>query len=131
MKFYIATSLGNVAEHHRVRDWLLARGHIITVDWTEMESLKSTDDTMKLAERAYIDLDGVKDADTVIVLLPGGSGTHVELGAAIARRKRVLMFGKHREDYRCVFHYHWMVTYVPDDDPIGFLSRMTMIGEVR
>lgn len=122
-KFYIATSLGNVAEHHRVRDWLVAHGHTITVDWTEMESLKSTDGTEKLMERAVVDLEGVYQADVVVVLLPGGAGTHVELGAALARRKEVWMFGQHKEPYRCVFHYHPDVGYFPGVDPIRLLER--------
>lgn len=42
-----------------------------------------------------LELEGVAKADFVVVLLPGGGGTHLELGFALARGKRVFL---HSED---------------------------------
>lgn len=49
----------------------------------------------RLREVALLELDGVSEADFVIVLLPGGNETHMELGFSIARGKSVFI---HTED---------------------------------
>lgn len=59
---------------------------------------------------AKAELDGVLQADILIALLPGGNGTHVEIGAALALGKPVILHAPDRETlnqpYPCVFHYH-------------------------
>lgn len=94
MKFYIATSLSRAAAHHIVRDTLKQCGHEISYDWTLHGSVKSVSKE-RLREVALLELDGVSEADFVIVLLPGGNGTHLELGFSIARGKQVFL---HSED---------------------------------
>jgi len=94
MKYYIATSLLRATAHQMVRDALRILGHEISYDWTLHGSVKSVSKE-RLREVAVLELDGVSDADFVVVLLPGGKGTHLELGFAIARGKRVFL---HSED---------------------------------
>jgi Nucleoside 2-deoxyribosyltransferase len=94
MKFYIATSHSRVTDHHMVRDTLKKWGHEIAYDWTLHGSVKSVNKE-RLREVALLDLSGVSQADFVIVLLPGGNGTHLELGFAIATGKRIFL---HTED---------------------------------
>jgi nucleoside 2-deoxyribosyltransferase len=59
---------------------------------------------------AKAELNGVLQADVLIALLPGGNGTHVEIGAALALGKPVILHAPDRETlnqpYPCVFHYH-------------------------
>ncbi len=69
-------------------------GHEILYDWTFHGSVKSVSKE-RLREVAVLELDGISKADFVVVLLPGGNGTHLELGFAIARGKRVFL---HSED---------------------------------
>jgi nucleoside 2-deoxyribosyltransferase len=94
MKYYIATSLSRVSAHHMVRDSLKSNGHEITYDWTAHGSVKSTSKA-RLQEVASLELTGISDADFVVVLLPGGGGTHLELGYSIAKGKKVIL---HSED---------------------------------
>jgi nucleoside 2-deoxyribosyltransferase len=94
MKFYIATSLSRVGAHQRVRDDLKNCGHEISYDWTLHSSVKSVSKE-RLQEIAVLELEGVSEADFVIVLLPGGNGTHLELGFSLASGKRVFL---HSED---------------------------------
>jgi predicted Rossmann-fold nucleotide-binding protein len=46
----------------------------------------------------------------LIALLPGGYGTHVEIGAALALGKPVILHAPDQKSlntpYPCVFHYH-------------------------
>jgi len=94
MKYYIATSLSRSSAHQTVKDSLRSCGHEITYDWTLHGSVKSVSKE-RLREVASLELDGVSKADFVLVLLPGGFGTHLELGFAIARGKKVFL---HSED---------------------------------
>jgi len=82
-KFYIATYLERHAEHNVIRDILVAAGHEITYDWTSHGSVKEVGEE-RLTEVAEAELKGVTEADFVVVLLPGGRGTHAEIGAAVA-----------------------------------------------
>lgn len=94
MKYYIATSLSRAAAHNVVRDALTLCGHEISYDWSIHGSVKSISKE-RLREVAELELDGVAKADFVVVLLPGGHGTHLELGFAIAKGKKVFL---HSED---------------------------------
>ncbi len=91
MKYYIATSLTNAKSHNIVRDALCALGHEITYDWTSHGSVQQIS-VARLNEIAHLEVQGVLDADFVLVLLPGGKGTHTELGLAVAAKKRILIY---------------------------------------
>ena len=94
MKYYIATSLSRMVAHNLARDALKMFGHEITYDWTSHGSVKSVSKE-RLQEVSIKELNAVSEADFVVVLLPGGSGTHLELGFAIASGKRIFL---HSED---------------------------------
>ena len=79
MNYYIATSLSRMTAHNVVRDALKKCGHEISYDWTLHGSVKSVSKE-RLREVAELELDGISKADFVVVLLPGGNGTHLELG---------------------------------------------------
>lgn len=93
MKFYIATTLDNWCVHNLVRDILSKQGHEITYDWTIHGPAwpKGLD---FVREIALNECSGVLHADFVVVLLPAGRGTHVELGMAIALRKPIVIYSQ-------------------------------------
>lgn len=94
MKYYIATSLSRILDHNLVRDALKRCGHAISYDWTLHGSVKSVS-IERLQEVAIFELNGVLEADFVVVLLPGGKGTHLELGFAMGNNKKIFL---HSED---------------------------------
>lgn len=110
MKYYIATSTANKASHRAVRDGLKQLGHEITYDWTVHGSVRETSKE-RLQEVAQAEFEGIQQADFVLVLLPGGKGTHAELGFSIACEKQVIV---HSEDplafelgpQVCAFYHH-------------------------
>ena len=108
MKFYIATALTNKPAYRKVRGFLEGRGHELTFDWVKAGPVDFESDPDALGKRAVDDLHGVLLADAVIVLLPGGRGTHAEMGAALACGKPILVAAKNqsafRKPYPCVFH---------------------------
>ena len=123
MKFYIATKLENHREHNRIRDLLHSAGHEITYDWTHHGPVYK-DGLDRVREIAVLESQGVIDADAVIVLWPGGRGTHVELGIAIALGKRIVLFtdvdGHHESTPEtCAFYHHPYVRLVKHSDRIA------------
>lgn len=115
MRFYIATRLERAEIHNRVRDELVERGDVITYDWTKHGSVQR-EGHARIAEVAAAEMQGVADADVVIVLLPGGRGTHAELGMAIALGKFVIVVGLPSGDWfsdsgnTCAFYHAPKVT---------------------
>lgn len=90
MKVYIATRLENTAQHNELRDQLKMFGIGLTYDWTVHGSVKH--DAERITGVAEYELAGVRDADVVIGLLPGGRGMHAELGGAVILGKPVALF---------------------------------------
>jgi nucleoside 2-deoxyribosyltransferase len=82
-KVYIATGYSNKAEHNAVRDECLRYGLELTHDWTlKTHKLPLTPHAWRTIAKA--EKQGVLRAELIIVLLPGGMGTHTELGMALA-----------------------------------------------
>jgi hypothetical protein len=99
MKFYVATRLESADLAKKVIADLTARGHTVTYDWTLAGSVRG--DAMKLRAVAEAEVNGVRTADVLILLLPGGRGAHTELGIAIGAGVPALIWS-------------------PDPAPLGF-----------
>lgn len=87
MKYYIASRLENAETVKRVSAVLTAAGHTLTYDWTEHGSVQK-ENPERITQVAELERTGVYEADIIIIILPGGRGTHVELGLALAQRHR-------------------------------------------
>lgn len=92
-KFYVASSFRNIVNVRYIAQSLETRGYVNTYDWTREhvggEAGKVTlGDLRSIGQR---ERDAVMGADVVVILLPGGKGTHVELGIAIARGRRTIL----------------------------------------
>lgn len=113
--FYIASSLANAVNVRALRDRLVVMGLRHTYDWTEHGSVQA-DGEERIREVALLEFNGVQAADLVIVLLPGGRGTHVELGLALGMQKHVLLVATHEQLHAdhgvCAFYLHPQVARV-------------------
>jgi hypothetical protein len=87
MKAYIASALENAPAVRVRRDQLAKHGVELTYDWTAHGSVQSQGYEV-MAQVARAEADGVRRANLVIVLLPGGRGTHAELGIALATKAK-------------------------------------------
>lgn len=113
MRYYIATSLERHTDHNLVRDAMAAEGHEITYDWSVHGPVWAAG-VGRIREVAQLETQGVLDADVVIVLLPGGRGTHAELGMAIAAGKPILLHCADTAMFEavpetCAFYHHPLV----------------------
>ena len=98
MNFYISSRLNNVDQVRYMASRLKDSGWIHTCDWTNFDlSVENNPDDLRIiGEREF---DGVKAADTVIVITPQGRGT--ELGMAIALGKRVYIYHTDDTYFKC------------------------------
>lgn len=119
MKFYIASKLENAEMVKSLSKVLKAYKWIHTYDWTEHGSVQSEGEE-RIMQVATYELQGVENADIVIVLLPGGRGTHAELGAANVLNKKVFIWAETDElfmhdERTCAFYWNHNVTRVTGD----------------
>jgi nucleoside 2-deoxyribosyltransferase len=105
-RFYLATRKDRETQANAIAEALTAEGWKRTFVWTAEDGA----DPDRHAELAQQEIEAIISADVLIVLLPGGYGTHVEIGAALALGKPVILHAPDRKTletpYRCVFHYH-------------------------
>lgn len=89
MKFYIGSGLKNCELVNYVSEKLVKIGWKHTYNWaknvTGRETLEDLIQFSKLEQQA------INDSDVVIIILPAGRGTHVELGMALALNKKIYL----------------------------------------
>lgn len=92
-KIYIASSLHNWREVHRLRDRFSGLGVELTFDWSRRGADIAADvphqdvqDVSALAEYARSEVDGVLNSDCLLLVWPCRNGSHFEAGLAFARR---------------------------------------------
>lgn len=118
MRIYIATRLDNIERAKNVIEVLEANGHIINYNWTQHGDVRNKGKS-KLTDTARDEVFAVVDAALVLVMLPGGKGTHTELGIALASRnnKRILLWSEtgkelQTDENTCVFYHHLSIEHV-------------------
>lgn len=120
MRYYIAARIENASAHNQVRDALNARGHEITYDWTSHGAVwhRGLEEIRRVAA---LEIKGVLDADFVVALLPGGRGTHVEVGAALGLGRTVFIHSTRPDEHfsahpdTCAFYHHPLAVPLPSD----------------
>jgi nucleoside 2-deoxyribosyltransferase len=105
-RFYLATKKDRGTQAAQLLRALESRGWERTYTWIAGDEATAE----QYADVALKELRGIEQADVLIVLLPGGYGTHVEIGAALALGKPVILHAPDRKTldtpYPCPFHYH-------------------------
>lgn len=131
MRFYISTGIVHLERAAELAAVLEKRGHELTYDWMASGDIRR-EGGVRMSEVAFNELRAVRDAELVVVLLPGGKGTHVELGQAIATRgnKRIIVWSEHGDEFSfdertCVFYFHSCIERVtcPFEELIVKLDR--------
>lgn len=125
--FYIASGLANWEKVNEVKQILTGFGLRHTYDWTLNEKPANLE---RLRSIGLDEQKAVQEADIVIVLLPGGKGTHVELGMALAHNKPVFLYSSDQAafdlDQASTFYYVDRITRV-----VGTVEELVrvVIGE--
>ena len=111
MKIYVASKLENIEAVREFVRLLRAEGHEITYDWSVHGPMwrHGKEAVREVSKR---EMDGVADCEVLIALLPGGRGTHAEIGGALALDKKVILHSKTLEAHfgihedACAFYHH-------------------------
>lgn len=98
MKFYIGSGLKNFNKVNELSKKLIDIGWEHTFNWAAHGSVENetVDD---LANISVIEQNAIVDSDVVIILLPAGRGTHVELGMSIVLEKNVFLLSADGKDF--------------------------------
>ncbi|KMY42840.1 group-specific protein [Bacillus sp. FJAT-27916] len=94
MKFYIASSFKNIEKVRYVSKILKEKGFTHTYDWTLNENITTLEELKEIGQK---ETNAVIEADFVVVLLPAGKGSHVELGIAIGNSKKIYLYSSDNE----------------------------------
>ena len=121
-RFYLSTRKDRNAQAGVLLEALKAKGWERALDWTDQNDIGPDG----YADTALAEIAAVREADVLVVLLPGGYGTHVEIGAALALGKPIILHAPDRKTldtpYPCIFHYHpqvkLLVSQVLDVDEV-------------
>ena len=94
MNFYVASSFQNKEVVNEVSQKLKQLGWHHTYDWTRNERANSIE---ALSNIGVLEKEAINNSDVVVVILPGGKGSHIELGLAIAWQKRTFLYSPNLE----------------------------------
>ena len=131
MKIYVAGGFGHWRAVREIQRLLEIQGHLITYDWTQAaEQVEHGTPEPRSAWPAVAksELLGVMDAEMMVVRLPGASGTHAELGAALASSAPVVLaYAGDLPD--CIAYHHPLVTLVRSLDPVRIVRALDSIAD--
>lgn len=120
MRVYVASKFENTLAVQVMHQVLREAGHEITHDWT-VEDLAAENDVNLALECAIDDVEGVENADAVVLLMhPNMKGAWVEVGIALARFIPIIIVGGPR--FECIFERLPSVAHV--DDAAGVLRAL-------
>ena len=97
MNFYIGLGMKNCELVNYYSKILEEKGWKHTYNWAKNIN---GDETIKdLIEYSKLEQQGIIDSDVVIILLPAGRGTHIELGMALALNKKIFLCSETKEEF--------------------------------
>ena len=89
MKFYIASGLLNKQAVNYVSEKLIGTGCIHTYDWTKNDRATTLEELKAIGEA---EKNAILESEVVVILLPGGKGSHIEFGIALGRGKKIFLY---------------------------------------
>lgn len=94
MSFYIASSFKNIETVQIVSQRLRQEGLNNSYDWTLNENITSIDQLKDIGNK---EIEAVMNSNFIVVILPAGKGSHVELGIAIGNGIKVFLYSQNDE----------------------------------
>lgn len=100
MKFYIGSGMKNAKLVDLYANLLMENHWEQTYSWTKNLSDEESFDEM--LEYATLELQGIKNSDVVIILLPAGRGLYIELGMALGLEKKIFLISNSEEEFNAL-----------------------------
>lgn len=110
MKIYIAASFLRINEARRLRERLIAAGHIVTSRWIDAEGATTeyVHSDPAMAQYALKDCEDVYEGEALVCITGDApeqrtrGGKHSEFGGALFIGKRIFLLGPREQ----IFHWH-------------------------
>lgn len=126
MKFYVASSFKNIDKVRYVSEQLKSKGYIHTYDWTKNERALTVEELKQIGQE---EKKAVSESDFIVILLPAGKGSHIELGIALGLNKKVILYSPNNEEANDLaktstfYHLSEVVKFTGTiDDLVNFLT---------
>lgn len=97
MKFYVGSGMKNCALVDYYAKILKENGWNQTYNW--VENVNDDVSIEDMIEYAKLESKGIVDSDVVVILLPAGRGTHIELGMALALNKKIFLCSATKDEF--------------------------------
>ena len=97
MKFYIGSSLKNSKIVDYFTKELEKGGWEHTYNWSK--NIGKSETVQDLTKYAVLEKKAIMESDVVIIILPGGRGTNVELGMALALNKKIYLCSENEKEF--------------------------------
>lgn len=97
MKFYIGSGLKNYKLVNYYAKILKENGLEETYNW--VKNIKNDITKKDLEKYAKEETQAIVNSDIIIILLPAGRGTHVELGMALTINKKIFLCSETNEEF--------------------------------
>lgn len=97
MKFYIGSGFKNCELVNYYSKVLQENGWEHTYNWTK--NISNTPTVEDLIKYSKLEQNAIIDADVIIILLPAGRGTHIELGMALALNKKIFLCSASEDEF--------------------------------
>lgn len=97
MKFYIGSGLKNYKLVNYYAKILKENGLEEVCNW--VKNIKNDITKKDLEKYAKEETQAIVNSDIIIILLPAGRGTHVELGMALALNKKIFLCSETNEEF--------------------------------
>jgi hypothetical protein len=94
MKFYAASSFKNIQQVRYICEQLKLKGFKHTYDWTQNERAANYQDLQRIGQA---EKQAVIESDFLVVLLPAGKGSHIEMGIALGLDKKIFLYSPNEE----------------------------------
>ncbi|MBM7584091.1 nucleoside 2-deoxyribosyltransferase [Bacillus pakistanensis] len=96
MNFYIASSFSNKHYVNELAQSLERDGHEQLYDWTKNDRATNEKNLKKIGEA---EKKAIMESDVFILFLPGGKGSHIELGIALSLVKQIWIYSRDGADF--------------------------------
>ena len=97
MNFYVGSGMKNWELVNYYSKKLEEKGWKHTYNWAK--NINGNETIKDLIEYSKLEQQGIIDSDVVIILLPAGRGTHIELGMALALNKKIFLCSETKEEF--------------------------------
>lgn len=97
MKFYIGSGMKNYELVNYYSKILEEKGWKHTYNWAK--NINGNETIEDLIEYSKLEQKGIIDSEVVIILLPAGRGTHIELGMALALDKKIFLCSATEDEF--------------------------------